>query len=336
MGVYYIGIFPPKYGGVTIKNKNLYQVLSEQINVKKIDLNKIKRFDLVEAVKLCIVLLNRENKLIIGIAGQRRLFSKVLYYLNRKCMKKSVIFVMGGLAAKEIADDSKYTKYMKSYKKIFVETKGMQKELEQVGFANVEIYPNARYRPQKKMEPQKNNNNPIKCVFFSFIDETKGADIVLESAVKTTNIEFHFYGEIGEVFKKCFFDSIAMCDNIYYHGVFKGTDNEVYEELRKYDVLLLPTKWKAEGIPGILVESKIACIPAIVSDVNYNKEIVINGTDGIVLKKNNSNHLSQAIEKLNEKSELLLQMRSECKKESEQYYIDTYLDLILNSLESIS
>ena len=40
MKAYYIGIFPPKYGGVTIKNDNLYNALKNYIEIDKIDLNK--------------------------------------------------------------------------------------------------------------------------------------------------------------------------------------------------------------------------------------------------------------------------------------------------------
>lgn len=45
--------------------------------------------------------------------------------------------------------------------------------------------------------------------------------------------------------------------------------------------LLLPSKWSGEGVPGALVESKMAGIAAIVSDWNFNAEIVKNDSEGI-------------------------------------------------------
>ena len=39
MAVYFLGAFPPTYGGVTIKNESLYQALSKYIDLKKVDFN---------------------------------------------------------------------------------------------------------------------------------------------------------------------------------------------------------------------------------------------------------------------------------------------------------
>ena len=329
MGIYYIGIFPPPYGGVTIKNENLYNAISSKLTINRIDLNKIKKFNLVECIRLCCVLVNRNTKLMIGVAGQRRAFTKLLYFINRSCMQNSIIFIMGGVAGKEIASDLEYIKYMKKYKTIYVETKGMKEDFNNIGLFNVEIYPNARHRSNATMYPNKKNEQTLKCVFFSLIDKIKGADIILETAQCVGNAEFHFYGEISSKFREDFFKEINVLDNAYYHGVFKGTSDDVYNELKKYDVLLLPTKWKAEGVPGILVESKIAKVPAIVSNINYNAEIVRDNVDGIVLEKNDSVNLSLTINRLISNREVVSKMSQECEKSAEQYFIDTHLDRIV-------
>lgn len=56
---------------------------------------------------------------------------------------------------------------------------------------------------------------------------------------------------------------------------------------------MLPSKWSGEGVPGALVESKMAGIAAIVSDWNFNAEIVKNDSEGIVLKEKLSNVLNK-------------------------------------------
>lgn len=331
MKAYYIGIFPPKYGGVTIKNDNLYNALKNYIEIDKIDLNKVKRGNLIEIVRLLIALTNRNSKFMIGVAGQRRNFTRLLLLLNKKSMCRSVIFIMGGLAAKEIAKDAKYTSDMSYYKTIFVETEGMKVELENVGLSNVEIYPNARFRSCITFNSQKTVSVPPRCLFFSLIDKAKGADIVLDVASQLTDVEFHFYGQISEEYYHNFMDRMRGLNNVFYHGVFKGNPDEVYTELNKYDLLLLPTRWKAEGVPGVLVESKIACLPAIVSDINYNSEIVCHGKDGIVLEKNDSAHLEAAIRYLLSNQDFLIKMKENCKETAEQYYIDTYVESIISN-----
>ena len=57
MAIYYIGSFPPSYGGVTIKNKNLYEALLENLDVRKIDMNRIKRGDVREMLRFAWAML---------------------------------------------------------------------------------------------------------------------------------------------------------------------------------------------------------------------------------------------------------------------------------------
>ena len=333
MGVYYIGIFPPKYGGVTIKNENLYNAMNGLIEIEKIDLNRVKRGNLKETVRFVQAIFNRKNSFVVGVAGQRRRFTQLLYMVNKSGLSNSIIFIMGGQAAREIVNDSQYLKYMSYYKKIYVETGGMQEELNHAGLINVDIYPNCRVRSDKKRTILRGNATK-KCVFFSLIDTSKGADIVLDAAKILQNTEFHFYGQISNEYENCFLSEIESLPNVRYHGVFKGTPDEVYNELAKYDLLLLPTRWKAEGVPGILVEAKIACLPAVVSDINYNKDIVKNGFDGIVLEQNNTEHVIKAITYLVKNEKILAEMKENCTKSANMYYIDNYVEKILSSIKN--
>ena len=98
-------------------------------------------------------------------------------------------------------------------------------------------------------------------------------------------------------------------NNVSYKGVFTGSDVEKYNELSVYDVLLLPTRWKNEGVPGILVEAKIAGLAEIVSSQNYNAEIVTDGEDGVVLRDNSIDSLRKAILTLSEDNKLLDSMK---------------------------
>ena len=67
MALVYIGAFPPGYGGVTVKNLNLYTAIKRHTEIDKIDLNIIKRRNVKEAIRLLLFLLNRGNRFVIGI-----------------------------------------------------------------------------------------------------------------------------------------------------------------------------------------------------------------------------------------------------------------------------
>ena len=173
----------------------------------------------------------------------------------------------------------------------------------------------------------------LKCVFFSLIQEKKGADIVLNAARNCPSVDFAFYGSIDGDYEKHFMVEIASLPNVQYHGLFKGSNEDVYAELAKYDVLLFPTKWKTEGVPGILVEGKIAGLAEVVSNESYNSEIVKDGVEGIVLKENTKECLVETILHLESNRGNLRKMQVCSKESAQRFFIETYLPSILCQLD---
>lgn len=335
MSIVYMGAFPPGYGGVTIKNQNLYTALEKEIPIKKVDFNRVKRKDIKEAGRLVFHLLNPRNRFVVGVSGKitRKRFTQVLYYLNRKAMRKSIIMIMGGTASHDMSVDPEYRKCAMGYKKIYVETQSMKAEMDAAGFENVDIYPNGRFRPQKAVE-LKTADKKLRCVFFSQVQPEKGADLVLEAARMLPHVEFSFYGDIVDDYKDIFMSRVNAQQNVSYDGVFKGSIDAVYGELSKYDVLLFPTKWDIEGVPGILVEGKIAGLAEIVSNKSYNAELVQDGVEGVVIAENTGNCLAAAIQQLAEDRDFLNSMKKGSRKSSERYYIENYIESIADNLRT--
>ena len=335
MSIVYMGAFPPGYGGVTIKNQNLYTALEKEIPIKKVDFNRVKRKDIKEAGRLVFHLLNPRNRFVVGVSGKitRKRFTQVLYYLNRKAMKKSIIMIMGGTASHDMSVDPEYRKCAKGYKRIYVETQSMKAEMDAAGFENVDIYPNGRFRPQKAVE-LKTADKKLRCVFFSQVQPEKGADLVLEAARMLPHVEFSFYGNIVDDYKDIFMNRVNAQQNASYYGVFKGSIDAVYGELSKYDVLLFPTKWDIEGVPGILVEGKITGLAEIVSNKSYNAELVQDGVEGVVIAENTGNCLAAAIQQLAEDRDFLNSMKKGSRESSERYYIENYIESIADNLRT--
>ena len=334
MNTYYLGPFPPAYGGVTIKNQNLYIALRDNIQIDKIDFSEIKRKNIQEAIKLIKALLNPNSRFVVGVAGKntRKYFSKLLYLLNRKAMEKSIIMIMGGSAANDIAEDSEFTKYVSTYKKIYVETTGMIDRLKQVGLTNVGYYPNGRFTPMHLNAKESSDSNKFKCVFFSLIQPEKGVDIIIETARQLPKIEFVFYGVIDEKYKAEFETCCTELNNVSYKGIFSGSAEEVYSELQQYDILLLPKRGKAEGVPGVLIEAKIAGVPAIVSNHNYNAEIVTDQYDGIVMQELTANCLKRSICSLVTNPTMQKNMSMNAQIAAEKYYIEKYIDELVEEV----
>lgn len=337
--IYYLGSFPPGYGGVTVKNMNLFDALSQKEKLGKVDFNKIKRKNIKELLRLIHVFFSRKHVFIIGVSGKatRRLLTRLLYWFNRKTMRRSIIMIMGGQAAKIIAADTAYQKQMAVYQKIYVETKGMLQTLRDAGLDNVQIYPNGRFKIRESLPDKVFDRHPIKLLYFSQVSKQKGADTAFDSAKlldeKGMDYQLDFYGKIEPTYQQIFEQRLEENKRTAYHGIYNTQENSVYKLMNQYDIMLFPTTWASEGAPGCLIEALIAGLPCIVTDWNFNSDIVDDGFSGIVLKENTPACMADAIETL-EKDRTLLQTYSEnCAVSAEKYYIENYIDEIYEQLQ---
>ncbi len=338
MKYYYIGAFPIEGGGVTIKNRDLYIALSAAgLDIKKVDLNVISRYKSIkELSKLILALINPFSILIIGIStgkSTRRSFTKLLYCFNRRVMRKSIIFIMGGTESSTIVNDKPYQKWMKSYKRVFLETHRMVLELRQAGLNNVSLYPNSRFRPYKRYAIPTISNGRLKCVFFSYVNKMKGIDLVTDAAKCLPNVDFFIYGDVEKGFEEEFHSMTSIIENLSYKGNFIGTSSAVYEELSHYDILLFPTRYKTEGVPGILVEAKIAGLAIIASNNSHNDEIVADGINGTILKNNTSRCICDSIMELDRDRDKLYYYKVNSLNSSEDFFIENYIEEIYNELQ---
>lgn len=333
MAIYYIGAFPPAYGGVTIKNQNLYEALEQKLDLRKIDMNRIKRGDVRELLRFAWAMV-MGKQYVIGLAGQknRRDFTKLMYTFKRSAMERSVMLVMAGVVDDIIQAGPDFLKMIGTYRRIFLEFPGMARKLSDAGVANAAVYPNGRPRPEH-FPPVKAGQGTLRCVFFSLIQPEKGVDRILEAAGQLPNMQFHFYGRIVPEYRETFEKTVDSFPNVNYHGLFTGDSDAVYRELNGYDVLLLPTRCRTEGLPGILIEAKIAGLPSVISDLNYFRDIVEDGVDGIILAEDSAECLASALKKLDGDREKLLFMKQASRASAQRYYIDVCAASVMKDLE---
>lgn len=330
----YIGSFPPPFGGVTIKNQLIYESLSERMVLKCLKKHRLLPVWAYQLVNVLLALVSREP-LLIGVsaaAGRSRLLTGLLYLFNRPVMRKSLYFMMGGTEARRIAGNPQEVKWYGEYRCIYAETRSMVKCLQEAGLQRVEYYPNCRKRPAQRGGICNRQDQPLRCVFFSLISREKGAGRVLEAAKALPGCQFDFYGALEDGYREGFLREIGQIPNAVYQGIFRVNGENVYRKLGEYDVLLLPTACRTEGVPGILVEAKIASVPAVVSDVCYNREIVEDNVSGVVLKDNTAEALADALSRLDQNRKLLGQLREGAFRSAETYFMDHYLNGFVQQL----
>lgn len=95
-------------------------------------------------------------------------------------------------------------------------------------------------------------------IYLGRICREKGVKMLLEAILQTAGeIEVDFFGPVEQSFD---FDSVPgarFCGEV--------PPEEVVQLLQNYKALVLPTSWKGEGYPGVVLEAFVAGIPVISS-----------------------------------------------------------------------
>lgn len=157
-------------------------------------------------------------------------------------------------------------------------------------------FPNSR-RPALKQLPR--HVYKKRFVFMSHIREEKGVDSILRVAeALPSGYVVDLYGSIQE--KK-------YEDSNYFRGKraqYKGaiSSDQVLFTLSQYDVLLLPTTFRSEGYPGIIIEAMSLGIPVIATDRGGIPEIVLDRKNGLIIPVRDDIALREAMLSINEES----------------------------------
>lgn len=330
--VIYIGVFPPPFGGVTVKNSLIFDKLRNFTECKKLDL--IKWYSCILNILKLPFIYQNESSIIIGLDTKRLRFILRLITFTSNCLERSSFFLMGGQSANTISDDPFMSRKLRKGKKILVETVGMKTTLENCGFSNVEIFPNCRTINNSVAPRFENSSGPIRLVFMSRICREKGIDHLIRAINKIEKEDINcctidFYGPIDTNIKEEFINFIDACKIATYGGILDSKIVDIYKKLNQYDAMLFPSEWKAEGVPGVLVEAKMAGIAVVASDVAYNEEIINEkNNEGIIIHGDLELGLIKAIRLLSKDRELVNSLKTGSYDSRERYSLEHYDELL--------
>ncbi len=146
---------------------------------------------------------------------------------------------------------------------------------------------------------QSKANKRIRLIFVGSLDERKGAHkigliydkIVERVPVNKFELSIVGGGDLFESILKRFCD----VDNV---SVLGWQDNTyVMSEFLKSDIVIFPSL--SEGLPNVLVEALVCgCIPVAFEDVSGVEDLIENGLNGFLVRKNDYQLMSQMIVEL--------------------------------------
>lgn len=110
------------------------------------------------------------------------------------------------------------------------------------------------------------------------------------------DVSCDFYGPIMKGFRNDFFCHLATTPGARYRGIAEvGTATNL---MKQYDALALPTFFKGEGHPGVIIEAMHAGIPVISTFYRAIPELIKDGHNGFLVPTGDSQALASAIQKL--------------------------------------
>lgn len=276
--------------GVTIKCRMLEKYLKNQtdINLISVDTDNYSRNFFSITIK---ILKNLKKADCIVICSSSPGAAKLLKFLRIIHYKKDIYyFVAGGIIGNKIAEGKYDIRNYKNLTKIYVESVALKNQLNELGLNNIEQMNNFRY-----IESFNNNylkTNEFKFVFWARVIKEKGIEDAIEVVNRLNeNTANHVILDIYGQCEETYLNKIKSLENnnIHYQGSITPNGIKEYETLSKYDVLLFPTHYYTEGLPGTIIDAYIASLAVIASNWKYAKEYIKDGVNGYIFEFDNKN-----------------------------------------------
>lgn len=157
----------------------------------------------------------------------------------------------------------------------------------------VEYYPNNRPAATAKIETRQKARH---FVFVGQMKRAKGVPELFEiSDSLDANIHIDLYGTLGFDMSAGELDSLNRRHRARYKG--EVPPEKIIDLLGRYDAVVLPTRRKAEGYPGIILEAYTCGLPVISSKCGAIPEIVSDSC-GLLVEPGDPRQLKEAILRL--------------------------------------
>lgn len=295
---------PANTGGAIVLFENLLQFCREhQIDHNIIDTNKFNYSGRIKAyISVIFQLISYlPHSSFVSFHSSRNyiLLGLPILILCKLYKTPSSLRKFGGEAA-NVYNSSGYfkRKYLhflySNFDLIFMEMKFLVDFFKNIN-PNTFWFPNVRKSPS--IQPKQKTYSK-RFVFISHIKHSKGVDEILEASNRLDeSYTIDLYGPISE--EKYTEEYFKQFRANYKQAL---PSQEVMPTLNEYDVLLLPTFYKGEGYPGIIIEAFSLGIPVISTTLQGIKEIVSDQKTGILIEPKNVDQLVSAIEFFNDQN----------------------------------
>ena len=282
----YFGYNNNQLDGQTVKTRDMYRLLCEQYpgEVDYYDTQDLK-YSKLSAFKMFWKAIKCKTMIYLPAHGNLKYLFPVFFILSVFIRFKIHYFVVGGWLREFISNLPVHRFMLKQIAGIHVETKRLEGELvEHYHMQNVDLFPNFRFFD---FSPERNGTDKLRVVFMARVEIMKGLDWIFNLANYidmnrlSAKISITFYGQIYEPDRDYFEQNVKRYSFVEYKGALQPS--EIHETLCNYDLMLLPTHYYTEGLPGSIVDAYISGIPVIVTEWKHSREFVDDGVSGYII-----------------------------------------------------
>ncbi len=327
--------------GQIVKTVNLYNELSVRTDwdIVKVDTSLRTDHPLKLLIRSVSALIATKNIIVMLSTNGKKFFFPLLFVFAVVFKKNVYHVVNGGNLAMEVERYPRYRKYLNSFQSNLVETDLLKRELEQSGVHNVAIFRNfRRMEPLKSDELNESFSEPFPFCTFSMVCQEKGIEDAIH-AVRRINTRNHrsvcrleIYGPIREDYRKRFEEIMNSFDSdIQYCGTVPP--DQAVNTLRRFYATLFPTHWKGEGNAGTITESFFAGVPVIATDWRCNREMIVNGYNGILYPSGEAETLDDGINWMIDHQKEIGEIKRNCLEFAKSYQPDVPLNQLISQIQ---
>lgn len=325
--------------GQTIKTKIITESLKEyDSDILTVDAHGGVKA-IIPVVLGCIkCLLTCKNIVIMLTENGLKVTVPVLAILNKFFHRKLHYIVIGGWLPKFLEKQASLKKFLKEFNYIYVETNTMRRALEDKGFCNIVVMPNA-----KKLDILAENKlvtsteMPLALCTFSRVMKEKGIETIVEIVKKINKslgknaFRLDIYGQIdpGQI---QWFENLkgSFPEYISYGGVVAY--NQSVCVLKNYFALVFPTHFYTEGIPGTIVDAYAAGVPVISAKWESFSDVITEGETGLGYTFDDSDELETLLKNCLKKTFEINSLKSNCLKKANDFSLGKVMKILIERL----
>ncbi|MBR3455518.1 MAG: glycosyltransferase [Bacteroidaceae bacterium] len=333
-----------KLNGQTIKTKVVTEALEQMLgteNITKIDTcGGVK--SLFRLPFLLTQALRRNDNLVILPAYKGvRVITFILSFLRLFFHDCKVHYVViGGWLPKYVRTKFLLKRCLSaSVDTIYCETSTMMRQLAESGFTNTVLMPNCKDLPAVTLQiPCPAPRYPLRLCTFSRVMKQKGMEDIVR-AVDLINAE-----RGSEVFTLDIYGPVWPDEQEWFDGLKKGFSSAVHyagtvpfdatiDALQDYFLLVFPTLFYTEGVPGTIIDAYAAALPVLASRWESFGDVIDEGKTGIGYEFGSFDALCQSLKDIADRPEQINRLKPLCLEKYRQFRPTEVIAVLVDELK---